>query len=63
MILCFPSSLPGGSVFGARFGGVGVGILLEPCDLSDDDDGDDTASDVCIIFSVICDVKSRNDLW
>jgi len=26
--------------------GVGVGVLLEPCDLSDVDDGDDTASDV-----------------
>ena len=45
--------------FWARFGGVGVGVLLEPCDLSVDDDGDDTASDVCIIFSVISDVKSN----
>ena len=61
----FPSSLPGGSFFGACFVGVGVGVLLEPCDLSDDDDdddGDDTASDVCIRFSVISDMKSRNDL-
>ena len=23
---------------GARFGGVGVGVLLEPCDSSDDDE-------------------------
>jgi len=51
-----------GVIFGARFVGVGVGILLEPCDSSDDDDGDDTASDVCIRFSVISDTKSRNDL-
>ena len=58
----FPSSLPGKSFFGARFGGVGVGVLLEPCDSSDDDDGDDTAFDVCIRFSVISDMKSRNDL-
>jgi len=57
----FPSSLPGGSLFGARFVGVGVGVLLEPCDLSGDD-GDDTASDVWIRFSVICDMKSRNDM-
>jgi len=57
----FPSSLPGGSFFGARFGGVGVGVLLKPCDSSDDDD-DDTASDVCIRFSAISDMKSRNDL-
>ena len=53
--------MPGGSFFGARFVGVGVGVLLEPCD-SSDDDGDDTASDVCIRFSVISDMKSRNDL-
>ena len=57
----FPSSLPGGSFFGARFGGVGVGVLLKPCD-SSDDDGDETAFDVCIRFSVISDVKSRNDM-
>ena len=44
---------PGGSFFGARFGGVGVGVLLEPCDSSDDDDGDDTASDVCIRCCII----------
>jgi hypothetical protein len=37
----FPSSLPSGSLFGARFGGVGVGVLLESCDSSDDDDHDD----------------------
>ena len=36
----------GGVNFGARFHGVGVGVLLEPCDSSDDDDGDDKASDV-----------------
>jgi hypothetical protein len=53
----FPSSLPG-----ARFVGVGVGVLLKPCDSSDDDDGDDTASYVFIRFSAISDVKSRNDL-
>jgi len=35
----------GGSFFGARFIGVGVGVLLEPCD-SSDDDCDDIASDV-----------------
>jgi hypothetical protein len=60
----FPSSLPGGSFFGARFVGVGVGVLLEPCDSSDDDDddGDDTASDVFIRFSAISDMKSRIDL-
>ena len=29
----------------------------------DDDDGDDTAIDVCIRFFVIPDMKSRNDLW
>jgi len=52
----------GGSFFGARFVGVGVGVLLEPCDSSDDDDVDDTASDVCSRFSVIFDMKSRNDL-
>ena len=53
----------GGHFWGARFRGVGVGVLLEPCDSSDDDDdGDDTASDVCIRFSVISDMKSRNDL-
>ena len=46
----------------ARFVGVGVGVLLEACDSSDEDDSGDTASDVCIIFSVIYDMKSRNDL-
>ena len=49
--------------FGAHFGAIGVGVLLEPCNSSDDDDRDDTASDVCIRFSVISDMKSRNDLW
>jgi hypothetical protein len=47
-----PSSLPGGSLFGADFGGVGVGVLLESCDSSDDDDGVDTSSRVCIRFSL-----------
>ena len=37
-------------------------VLLKPCNSSDDDDGDDTASDVCIRFSVISDMKSRNHL-
>ena len=32
--------------FGALFFGVGVGVLLEHCDSSDDGDGGDTASDV-----------------
>ena len=50
-----------GVIFGARFGGEVVGVLLEPCDSSDDDD-DVTASDVCIRFSVLSDMKSRNDL-
>jgi len=31
---------------GARFGGVSIGVLLETCDSSDVDDGDDAASDV-----------------
>jgi hypothetical protein len=50
-----------GGLFGARFVGVGVGVPLEPCD-SSDDDGDDTASDVCIRLSAISNMKSRNDL-
>jgi hypothetical protein len=56
MVFHFPSSLPGGSLFGAHFGGVGVGILLESCDSSSsdyDDDGVDTSSLVCIRFSPI----------
>ena len=57
----FHQACQGGSVFGAHFGGVGVGVLLKPCD-SSDDDCDDTASDVCIRFSVISDMNSRNDL-
>ena len=60
--LFFRQACQGGSLFGARFGGVGLGVLLEPCDSSNDDDGDDTASDACIRFSVISDMKSRNDL-
>jgi hypothetical protein len=51
-----------GVFFMARFGGVGVDVLLEPCDSSNDDDGDDTASGACIRFSVISNMKSRNDL-
>ena len=46
---------------GHFFFGVSVGVLLEPCG-SSDDDSDDRASVVCIRFSVISDVKSRNDL-
>ena len=62
--LVFHQACQRGSFFGAHFGGTGVGILLEPCDSSDDDDddGDDTASNVCIRFSVTSDMKSRNDL-
>ena len=51
-----------GVIFGACFGGVGVGVLLEPCDSSDVEDSDDTASDVFIRFSVIYNMKSRNDM-
>jgi len=36
-------------------------VLLERCD-SSDDDSDATASDVCIRFSVISGMKSRNGL-
>ena len=60
--LVFHQACQGGHFLGLFFLGVGVGILLESCDPSDDDDGDDTASDVYIIFSLISDVKSRNDL-
>ena len=61
--LVFHQACQGGHFFGARFGGVGVGVLHEPCDSSDDDDdSDDTASYVCIRFSVISEMKSRNDL-
>ena len=60
--LVFHQAHQGGYFWGTFFG-VGVGVLLEPCDSSDGDHGDDTASDVCIIFSVISDMKSRNDLW
>jgi hypothetical protein len=42
----FPSSLPGGSLFG----GIGVGVLLETCDSSDS--GADT-SVMCIRISDI----------
>jgi len=59
--LVFHQACQGGSFFGVRFVGVGAGVLLEPCDPSDDE-GDDTASVVCIRFSVISDMKSRNDL-
>ena len=60
--LVFHQACQGGHFFGARFDGVGVGVLLNPCDSSYVDDGDDTASDVCISFSVISDMKSRNDM-
>jgi hypothetical protein len=39
----FPSSLPDGSLFGAHFSGIGLGILPETCD-SPDDEGVDTSS-------------------
>ena len=61
-MIIFPSSLLGGSFLGARFGAVGVGVLLESSDSSNDDESDDTASDACFRFSVISDMKSRNDL-
>ena len=61
--LVFHQACQGGSFFGTCFGGAGVGVLLEPCDSSHDNDGDDTASDVYIRFSVISDMESRNDLW
>ena len=60
--LVFHQACQGDHFFGACFGGVGVGVLLEPCDSSDVDDGDDTASNVYIRFSVISDMKSRNDM-
>ena len=60
--LCSRQACQGGLFFGARFGGVGVGVLLEPSDSSNDDDDDDTASVASIRFSVISDMKSRNDL-
>jgi hypothetical protein len=40
----FPSSLPGGSLFGSHFSGIGVGILLETCNSSDDEGVVDTSS-------------------
>jgi len=62
--LVFHQACQGGNFFGARFGAVGVGegVLLEPCDSSDVDDGDDTVPDVCIRFSVVSHMKSRNDM-
>ena len=50
--LVFHQACQGGSLFGACFGGVGVGVLLEPCD-SSNDDGDGTASDV---YQIFCDI-------
>jgi hypothetical protein len=47
----FPSNLPGGSLFGAYFGGIGVGILLDTCDLSNYE-GVGTSSVVCIRISL-----------
>ena len=61
--LVFHQACLGGNFFGENFGGVYVGVLLEPCDSSDVDEGDDAASDVCIRFSVISDMKFRNDMW
>jgi len=58
----FQYACQGGSFLGARFFGVVVDVLLKLCDSSDNDEGDDTASDVCIRFFVISDRKSRNDL-
>jgi hypothetical protein len=48
--------------FWGTFFWVGEGVLLEPYDSSDADDGDDTASDVFIRFSSISDMKFRDDL-
>jgi hypothetical protein len=48
----FPSNPPGVSVFGAYFGGIGVGVLLENCDSSDDEPFD-TCIVVCVIISHI----------
>jgi hypothetical protein len=42
----------GGSLFGACFCGVGIGGMLESCDSSDDNNGVDTSSLVCIRFSL-----------
>jgi len=63
-VILYFSVKPARGVFflGASFGGVGVGVLLEPSDSSNDDHGDGTAFDACIRFSVISDMKSRNDL-
>jgi hypothetical protein len=47
----FPSSLPGGPLFGACFGEIGVDALLVTCNSSDD--GVDTSFVVCIRISVI----------
>jgi hypothetical protein len=47
----FPSNLPGESLFGARCGGIDVGILFETCD-SSDDEGVDASFVVCIRISL-----------
>ena len=60
--LVFHQVCQGGHFLGARFVGVDVGVLCEPCD-SSNDDCDDRASYVYFIFSVISDMKSRNYLW
>jgi hypothetical protein len=56
----FPSSLPGSNFWGARFGGVGLGVLLQSCDSSDDDDSDYTASDV---YRILCDTWREFYEW
>jgi hypothetical protein len=56
VILSFSMKPDGEAFLGARFGGVSIGVLFETC-------GEYTASLVCIGFSVIPDMKSRNDLW
>jgi hypothetical protein len=58
----FPSNLPGGSLLVARFGGIGVGILLETCYLSADERVD-TSSVVCVRISLTSTKWSRNDWW
>ena len=52
--------MPGGSLFGAHFGGIVEGILLETCD-SSDDESVDTSSVVCIRISLTSTKQSRND--
>ena len=51
--LVFLQAGHGGSFFGAQFGGAGICVLLEPCDSSDVDDGDDTAC----VYQIFCDMS------